>query len=198
MTDTDSIAEQSSEPGTLAPASAAASQSKQVGILVLLVLVAGAVGYWQFGRGPAAASADATTTDPVTVVSIQAATPPLTLEQARQLHRQTRQLVEQLKDYPPVDAPAAQPMKVDPFASPKPLAADSQKQADDERAEAAQAVQALHLQSVLLSNGASSCLINNSLYRQGEAVDGFSIDRIGGNSVLVHRGPYRFEIRMLR
>lgn len=54
----------------------------------------------------------------------------------------------------------------------------------------------LNLQSVLHSKVAPACLINNMLLRENQQVNGFTIDRINPNSVVVHRGVYRFEVKL--
>ena len=45
---------------------------------------------------------------------------------------------------------------------------------------------------------APRCLINNTLYQEGQEVDGFVIEEIALTSVVVHKGVYRFELKMTK
>jgi hypothetical protein len=50
-----------------------------------------------------------------------------------------------------------------------------------------------------MSGGArKSCMVNNTLYTEGQQVDGFTIEKIAPDSVIVRNGSYRFELRMQR
>ncbi len=42
----------------------------------------------------------------------------------------------------------------------------------------------------------SSCLINNTLYRDGQQVNGFSIEKINTDNVSIKQGDWRFELKM--
>jgi Type II secretion system protein B len=72
-----------------------------------------------------------------------------------------------------------------------------QKQRREQARQAAlKAVQELALQSIMFSENRRACMINNSLYREGQQVDDFTVDKISPQSVIVKTGPYRFELRM--
>ena len=60
------------------------------------------------------------------------------------------------------------------------------------------AVQSLQLQSILRGDSHRACLINNALYQEGQTVDGFVIEEIGLNTVVVRKGVYRFELKGVR
>jgi hypothetical protein len=51
---------------------------------------------------------------------------------------------------------------------------------------------------VMHSDARKSCMINNSLYLEGQQVESFTIERISPNAVVVRNGSYRFELRMQR
>jgi len=58
------------------------------------------------------------------------------------------------------------------------------------------ASQSLTLQSIIHSGARKACMINNTLYLEGQQVDPFTIEKITPNSVVVKTGVYRFELRM--
>ena len=41
-----------------------------------------------------------------------------------------------------------------------------------------------------------SCMINNTLYTEGQEIDSFVVERINPGAVVVRNGVYRFELRM--
>jgi hypothetical protein len=41
-------------------------------------------------------------------------------------------------------------------------------------------------------------MINNALYTEGQTVEGFLVEKIAPNTVIVRNGQYRFELRMQR
>jgi hypothetical protein len=69
---------------------------------------------------------------------------------------------------------------------------------EEERQAMLKAVQALQLQSVMYGDTRKACMINNSLYREGQQVDSFTIDKINATSIVVKNGEYRFELKMQR
>jgi len=71
----------------------------------------------------------------------------------------------------------------------------AKRRREQERADVLNAAETLQLQSVL-HGPRSACLINNTLVVQGEQVEGFTIEQIGIDSVIVRKGTYRFELKM--
>jgi hypothetical protein len=74
----------------------------------------------------------------------------------------------------------------------------SKRRKEEERQAVIKSVQALQLQSVMSGSSQKACMINNTLFREGQTVDGFSIEKISAGSVVVRQGQYRFELRMQR
>lgn len=72
----------------------------------------------------------------------------------------------------------------------EPLAAPS-----EDRSAILDAVAALDLQSVFISDAGSSCMINNVKYEQGQQIDGFTIDAIGPETVGISEGIYHFNLK---
>ncbi len=66
---------------------------------------------------------------------------------------------------------------------------------EQERADVTRSADLLQLQSVL-HGPRNACLINNTLVEQGQQVDGFTVEQIGVESVIVRKGNYRFEVKM--
>jgi hypothetical protein len=118
------------------------------------------------------------------------------INEYQQLMQHTEQVVDTIKS-PPTTRPAETPgLKINPFkASRAPII--SVNAAEQERAEAIADARAMTLQSVMQSELAPVCLINNELLRENQELNGFTIDQIRSNSVIIHRGPYRFELRLV-
>jgi hypothetical protein len=74
-------------------------------------------------------------------------------------------------------------------------AARSREQMLADKARIQREAGALELQSVL-RGGYSACMINNNLCRLGDQVGNFTVDEIRARTVIVHQGPYRFELAM--
>lgn len=67
---------------------------------------------------------------------------------------------------------------------------------EEERLAMLKAVQGLQLQSIMYGEQRRACMINNTLYREGQQVDAFSVEKITATSVIVKSGAYRFELKM--
>jgi hypothetical protein len=120
----------------------------------------------------------------------------------RKLLDGTANIVEQFKAPQVVQVPLGD-LKANPFhmASVKvPTGEDAEaaakKKREDERVVALKAVQALRLQTVVVHGDRKACMINNTLYQEGDTLENFTIERIQPNSVIVKNGPFRFALRM--
>ena len=60
------------------------------------------------------------------------------------------------------------------------------------------AVQSLRLQSIMYSETRKACMINDTMYREGDLAETFTIEKVTQTSVIVKNGVYRFELRMQR
>ncbi len=81
---------------------------------------------------------------------------------------------------------AANPFRVG-SAVPAPASAD--------RLTLLKAVDLLQLQSIVRGDTAENCLINGTLYHEGQQVNEFTVDTINEQSVIVRCGDYRFELK---
>jgi hypothetical protein len=206
--------------GVLSPmseeAKAAAKSRRNNVILGALVLMGVGIGVKQFVMTGASSASAATTASAVagapggaagkaTVSAVEQflAGGAGDIKAARELMRHTEQVVETFKNYPSVNQVPLANLKTNPFQQSATGHADlSEEEAKakkaQERADAFTAAQALQLQSVLHSKIAPACLLNNTLLREKQEVNGFVVERINPKSVIVHRGVYRFEVRLLR
>lgn len=71
----------------------------------------------------------------------------------------------------------------------------SRRQQEEQRAATLKAAQGLSLQFVM-SGKKKSCMINNAVYREGQNVDGFKVESISPDTVIVRKDDARFELRM--
>jgi hypothetical protein len=70
------------------------------------------------------------------------------------------------------------------------------KRQEEERLAIHKAAKALHVQSIMCSETRKACMINNTLYREGQTIDDFVIDKISPTAIVVRNGQYKFELRM--
>ncbi len=122
--------------------------------------------------------------------------------------RGTEKVVRQFQAYPSAAQVPLAELRTNPFRHEAPAATEavtaaigeeaSRRQRAEEREAVLKAVQGLALQSILHGGDRSACMINNTLYGEGEAVGSFTIERISGDAVVVKSGSYRFELRMGR
>jgi hypothetical protein len=76
--------------------------------------------------------------------------------------------------------------------------ASIRRQREEERKSVLKAVQGLQLQSVIHSDARRACMINNAMFQEGQQLEGFTIEQIAAQAVVVRNGMYRFELRMQR
>lgn len=174
-------------------------------LLTLLLVAAGAGGWWWFKSGPASATA-------APAPEVQAADETINqflthdnenLKVMRRMFDSTQQFVEQFKSYPSMKQVPLSDLHTNPFRFSQAAGQETdeqlKQQREMQRQEALQSVQDLSLQSILVSDSHSACMINNHMYQEGEQVDSsFLVERISTNSVIVRKGPYRFELKMAR
>lgn len=60
------------------------------------------------------------------------------------------------------------------------------------------AFQTLQLQSIMYGEKNRSCMINNSLYREGQQVNGFVIEKITKDNISVKQDEWRFDLKMAK
>jgi hypothetical protein len=126
------------------------------------------------------------------------------------LLKSTEKRVQQFLTYPNTKQIPLSDLKTNPFRqvaeAPKIAAPDTtglseaaeKKRREEERQAILRAVQSLQLQSIMYSTDRSVCMVNSNLYREGQSIENFTIEKISPASIVVKNGPYRFELRIQR
>ncbi len=171
-------------------------------LLGLAIVGVGVVYFMYFKKSPDAADAAiATATDNQAAVTKFLNDGTANIAAMQQMLRQTEKVVEQFRTYPALAQKPLSDLRTNPFrfhdisAEPEDPGM-AQRKREEERSAALKAVSTLSLQSVMHSGNLKSCMINNQLYKEGQQVDVFTIDRISPESVIVRSGAYRFELKM--
>lgn len=123
--------------------------------------------------------------------------------QMEQMLKETEKVVDQFLSYPSLKQIPLSALQTNPFrflpvnaAAAAPDEALAKKKREEERQAMVKAVQQLQLQSVMHSDKVQACMIDNTLFREGQSVNGFTIEKINPQGVIVKNGAYRFELRM--
>jgi len=173
-------------------------------VLLLVAVVGGAGLYFMHLRsGPKVASAAAKqSADAGKAISQFLSGGESNIKAMEELLRNTEKVVQKFLAYPSVTQVPLTSLQTNPFrlSAPKSDApetgAQEAKRREEERQAAIKAVQTLQLQSVIVSQDRKACLINNTLYKESQQVNGFTVEAIRPGSVIVRNGAYRFELKM--
>jgi hypothetical protein len=171
--------------------------------LVLAVLGAGYLWYSRSGpAGALAAAAPDAASETVTKFLDGGTTNVVMMEK---MLRETEKVVQQFLSYPSMKQIPLGELQTNPFRFRAPQAegekvseseAAAKKRREAERQAVIKAVGGLNLQSVIHSGNRKACMINNTLYSEGDQVDTFVVEKINPGAVVVKSGVYRFELRM--
>jgi hypothetical protein len=119
--------------------------------------------------------------------------------------RETEKVVQQFLNYPSMKQVPLGELQTNPFRFrapqvegqvPNETEAQAKKKREEERQAIIKAVGGLNLQSVIHSGARKACMINNTMYSEGQQVDSFIVEKINPGTVVVKNGAYRFELRM--
>ncbi|HEY2587381.1 MAG TPA: hypothetical protein VGI81_16675 [Tepidisphaeraceae bacterium] len=117
----------------------------------------------------------------------------------KQTLKDTEKVVQQFRAYPAQTQVPLASLKSNPFRELAPKADAPVARNDDEAKEHAKIVSAvaeLHLQSIMRGGKYKACMINNTLYKQGEQIGMFTLQEVSANTVVIESGKYRFELKM--
>ena len=117
----------------------------------------------------------------------------------KQTLKDTEKVVQQFRAYPAQTQVPLASLKSNPFRELAPKTDAPVANNDDEAKEHAKIVSAvaeLHLQSIMRGGKYKACMINNTLYKQGEQVGIFTLQEVSANTVVIESGKYRFELKM--
>jgi hypothetical protein len=183
------------------------SISQSTLVLILLVVLGGAGLYvMHLKTGPKSAVA-AETQEATKTISTFLSGGETNIRNMENALRETEQVVQRFLNYPSATQIPLDELKTNPFRQSGPPSEDpnasdiaSKRRREEERQAVIRAVQSLQLQSVMSGGGTAqrACMINNVMYREGQVVEGFTVERINANAVVVRQGAYRFELRMQR
>jgi Type II secretion system protein B len=127
------------------------------------------------------------------------------LKSMERMLKDTEKVVQQFLRYPSATQIPLSDLQTNPFRhqSQKPAQvakteANEKKRLEEERQLALQTVGRLQLQSIMHGTSRRACMINNTLYQEGQEVESFTIENINSDAVIVKSGAYRFELRMQR
>jgi len=177
-------------------------------ILGLVLAVAGGGYLWYSRGGPAAADAASPEVDNASqTVSKFLDGGTKNVAMMEKMLRDTEKVVQQFLNYPSMKQVPLAELHTNPFrmrnekaedgtGKPSESEAAAKKRREEERQAVLKAVGNLNLQSVIHSGTLKSCMINNTLYTEGQQIDAFVIERINPGAVIVKNGVYRFELRM--
>jgi hypothetical protein len=181
--------------------------NQQLLYLLLLVVVGGAVTFYMYKRqGPssAAAATNAEAAKASKTINSFLTSGPGGIKAMQTMLKDTEKVVQQFNEYPSMKQTPLSELHTNPFRfSPvnkgeNPDAEALKKKREEEKQAAIKASEGLQLQSIIHSGTRKACMINNTLYTEGQQVDQFTIEAIEKSRVIVRTGPYRFELRMQR
>lgn len=186
-------------------------KSATQGLIFLAVLVLVGVGgtyYMYMRQGPdsaAAASPEAAKAEKT--ISTFLTSGPEGIKMMQSMLKDTEKVVKQFLEYPSVTQVPLTSLHTNPFkfasaaVEENPGAKDEEAAArrrEEEKLAATKASEALKLQSIIYSGSRKACMINNTLYQEGQQVEQFTIEKIEPGRVIVRSGPYRFELKSKR
>ncbi len=115
---------------------------------------------------------------------------PATIKQMDRLARQTEKLAQQLNADPAAAQVPVDDLRTNPFRQ-----SPSAGEFESPRHSALRAAQAMYLQSILVTSKNRSCMIDNAMYLEGQAIGQFTVEQIKTETVILRTGVYRFELK---
>jgi hypothetical protein len=173
----------------------------------LLLAVAGGGMFFMYKRqGPASAQAASTPEAAKAAETIKTFlnNGPSGIKAMQDMLKDTEKVVKQFLEYPSVTQIPLSDLHTNPFRlhvkgdNPDADAESEKKKKEADKQEALKASQQLQLQSIVHSGSRKACMINNTLYLEGQQIDSFLIEKIEASRVIVKTGTYRFELKMQR
>jgi hypothetical protein len=178
-------------------------------LIMFGVLALGAAGVWvmyqRVGPGKAVAAPSAESVQAKKTINAFLDGGGTNIKSMETMLRSTEKVVQQFLTYPSMTQVPLSDLRTNPFrlraahptSEPSDDATERRKR-EEERVAMLKSVQALRLQSIMYSDARKACMINDTMYREGDKVDAFTVEKVTANSVVVKGGVYRFELRMQR
>jgi hypothetical protein len=165
-----------------------------------LIVAAAALTYFMHLRsGPSKASASPATTNADATITQFLSEDTKNAERMRQLLKDTEKAVQQFQQQPaktqvPIDQLKTNPFRTEAAAN---KSEEAEKAAEKKRKEELLAeVGTLKVQTIMSGGKRKAAMINGVLRTEGESLQGFEIEKIGPDSVIVKRGGSRFALKM--
>ena len=122
----------------------------------------------------------------------------------KQTLKETEKIVKQFRSYPGKTQIPVESLHSNPFRELAPKTDDTGAVVNNHDAEKAEelhkqaiaAVADLHLQSIVRGSKVRACMVNNTLYKEGQQIGILKVEQVTANSVIVSSGQYRFEVKM--
>jgi hypothetical protein len=205
-TSSEEVSDDLSEEGVVV-AEQTKSVSKGTLVMFLILVVGGGSVYFMYRKtGPKSAAAASTETiEAKKTISTFLTSGDAGFKSMEARLKNTEKIVQQFLTYPSATQVPLTDLQTNPFRAHAPenapdntalSEAAKKKQQEEQRLTVKKAAEALTLQSVIASDTRKACMINSQLYREGETVGEFVIEKISPSAVLVKNGVYRFELRM--
>jgi len=179
--------------------------SGSVILFALVIATAGATYFMYWKTGPqSAVAATNESKEATTTIKTFLTEGHVSLKAMEEMRRNTEKVVERFTNYPSMTQVPLADLKSNPFRMlPSTPTADASEATERRlreqmRETTIKAVQSLALQSVIVSDVRSACMINNTLFTEGQQVDIFVIEKIVKNAVIVQANGFRFELKMTR
>jgi len=178
-------------------------------LIMFSVIALGAAGVWvmyqRVGPGKAAAAPSPESVQAKKTIHAFLDGGGSNIKSMETMLRSTEKVVQQFLSYPSMTQVPLSDLRTNPFrlraARPDNAPLDDiteRRKKEEERVAMLKSVQSLRLQSIMYSDARKACMINDTMYREGDVVDAFTIEKVTVNSVVVKGGVYRFELRMQR
>ena len=178
----------------------------QLVYLLLVIALGGGGMYFMYKRqGPSAAeAASPEAAQAQQTINGFLASGPQEIQKMQEMLKNTEKIVEQYNDDMEGKQVPLEALSTNPFKLAADKAANGANPDEDELARkrekekqaAIKAYGALRLQSIIHSGSRKACMINNTLYLQGQQVDQFVVEKIEPDRVVVKTGAYRFDLKM--
>ena len=173
--------------------------------LLLVVLLGGGGTYLMYKRqGPdSAQAASPEATKAAQTINEFLSTGPGGIQKMHEMLKDTEKVVQQFQEYPSVNQVPLSDLQTNPFRFSNQTATATEPDEDAlarkrelEKQAAIKACAELQLQSIIHSGSRKACMINNTLYLEGQQVEQFIVEKIEPGRIVVKTGAYRFELKM--
>ena len=185
-------------------ASFVSSEKRQpisTGTLVVggLIAAAAALTYFMHLRsGPAKAAANPSTANADATITQFLSNDSQNAEKMRQLLKDTEKAVQQFQQQPAKTQVPLEELKTNPFRTELGAAKneEAEKAAEQKRKDELRTAAASLKVQTIMSGKRKAAMINGSLKAEGEEINGFEVEKINADSVIVRKDGSRFALKM--